>query len=98
MTQNGNHDEPVKRWMCARKKHVLGLVFKENGKGNGLILFRHAIPETGDIGQAAQLGMAMGELHVTCDLCQLEGVRDPVRTWFPGPYEINRLLKKVNAR
>lgn len=92
---NGTHEEPVKRWMCNKKAHVLGLVFKENGKGHGLILFRHAIPGQGDIGQAAQVGMFLGELHVTCDLCKAEGVVDPVRTWFPSGYEINRLLRKV---
>lgn len=96
--QNSNHEEPVKRWMCARKEHILGLVFSENGRGNGLILFRHAIPLSGDMTNAPQVGMFLGELHVTCDLCKGEGVADPVRTWFPGEYELNRLLRKVKAR
>lgn len=95
---NGKHEEPVKRWMCARKRHILGVVFQESGKGHGLILFRHALPESGDITQAGQVGMFLGELHVTCDLCKAEGVGDPVRTWFPGEYEINRLLRKVKSR
>lgn len=98
---NNQNNEPVKvstRWMCGTKQHVLGLVFRENGKGHGLILFRHAIPEQGDITQAVQAGMFFGELHVTCDLCKAHGVADPVRTWFPGEYELNRLLRRARAR
>lgn len=87
------------RWYCARKRHILGVVFKEGGKGSGLILFRHAVPSEGDVTGARQAGLFYGELHVTCDLCEGHGVvgKEAVRTFWPGEYELNRLLRKVKA-
>lgn len=77
------------RWMCPSKQHVLGLVVWENGRGSGVLLFREAVAVEGDITEAVQIGLVYGEMTVYCSGC------GEVRTWYPGEYELERLLKKI---
>lgn len=77
------------RWMCPSKKHVLGLVVRENGRGSGVLLFREAVTAGGDITEANQIGLVYGEMTVYCSGC------GQVRTWYPGEYELKKLLQKM---
>lgn len=82
-------EEKVVRWLCPSKEHVLGLVVRENGRGSGVLLFRQAVPIGGDITEAVQIGLIYGEMTVYCSCC------GQVRTWYPGEYELMKLLRTV---
>lgn len=89
-------EETEVRWQCPNRRHVLGLVVQENGKGRGLLLFRHAVvPEDLAEAQALSIFWGLGEMPVECDACRVEGERSYIRTWVPGEYEVRRLIKTI---
>ena len=87
-------EETEVRWQCPNKRHVLGLVVQENGKGRGLLLFRHAVvPDDLAEAQALSIFWGLGEMPVECDACRDEGESSYIRTWVPGEYEMRRFVR-----